>query len=79
MFGPLNRWFRDRCRGHDRVAAGLTTISILLMVLVPLLLLVFEAGREAEIVYHKAVEKSAPDESAKNESASEVVPADVAN
>lgn len=57
MFGPLYRWFRDRCRGHDRVAAALTTGSILLMVLVPLLLLLTEAGFEAEAVYRKAVSR----------------------
>ena len=27
MFGPLYRWFRDRCRGHARIAAVLTTGS----------------------------------------------------
>jgi predicted PurR-regulated permease PerM len=58
MFGPLNRWFRNRCRGHDRVAAALTTASILLMVLVPLLVLLVEAGREAEALYRKAVDNS---------------------
>jgi predicted PurR-regulated permease PerM len=58
MFGPLNRWFRGHCRGHDRVAAGLTTLSILLMVLAPLLLLLAEAGREAESVYRRAMDQS---------------------
>jgi predicted PurR-regulated permease PerM len=57
MFGPLNRWFRGRCRGHDRIAAMLTTGTIMLMVLIPLLLLLFEAGREAEIVYRKATDR----------------------
>ena len=47
MFGPLNNWFRRRCHGHDRLAALLTTGSILLMVLIPLMVLMFEAGREA--------------------------------
>jgi predicted PurR-regulated permease PerM len=55
MFGPLYRWFRDRCRGHARVAAVLTTGSILLMVLIPLLLLLVEAGREARTIYHAAM------------------------
>jgi predicted PurR-regulated permease PerM len=58
MFGPLNRWFRGRCRGHDRIAALLTTAAILLMVLIPLLLLLFEAGREAEVVFRKAMDHS---------------------
>lgn len=55
MFGPLYRWFRDRCRGHARLAAVLTTGSILLMVLIPLLLLLVEAGREARTIYHAAM------------------------
>lgn len=66
MFGPLYRWFRDRCRGYDRIAAMLTTCSILLMVLVPLLLLLIEAGREAESVYRKAVKTSASTETTAN-------------
>lgn len=70
MFGPLYRWFRDRCRGHARIAAVLTTGSILLMVLIPLLLLLVEAGREARIIYHAAManpaltERETPDEEA---------------
>ena len=44
MFGPLYDWFRARCRGHARIAAVLTTGSILLMVLVPLSALLVEAG-----------------------------------
>ncbi|MHB1036867.1 MAG: AI-2E family transporter [Pirellulales bacterium] len=35
-FRPLHLWFVARCRGHDRIAAGLTTTAILLIVLVPL-------------------------------------------
>ena len=58
MFGPLYRWFRDRCGSHDRIAAALTTGSILLMVLIPLLLLLVEAGCEAEAVYQVAVKDS---------------------
>jgi predicted PurR-regulated permease PerM len=66
MFGPLNRWFQRRLTGHPRAAAALTTISILLMVLVPLSLLVIEACYEAEMVYREVVTRSAdvatPDE-----------------
>ncbi|NLE39343.1 MAG: AI-2E family transporter [Pirellulaceae bacterium] len=46
MFRPLHRWFVAHTRGHDRVAAGLTTLAILLIFLVPLLLVFFEAARE---------------------------------
>lgn len=55
MFGPLYRWLKDRCRGHDRIAAVLTTGAILLMVLIPLLLLLIEAGYEARGIYRAAL------------------------
>jgi len=59
MFGPLHRWFRGKCRGHDRIAAMLTTSSILLMVLIPLLLIMVEAAYDAQIIYREAVGGSA--------------------
>ncbi len=59
MFGPLYRWFRVRCGRYERIAAALTTGTILLMVLVPLLLLLVEAGYEAEALYKTAVNESA--------------------
>jgi predicted PurR-regulated permease PerM len=55
MFGPLHRWFTRRCGRHDRIAAVLTTCSILALVLIPLLLLLTEAGREAQSIYHAAM------------------------
>jgi predicted PurR-regulated permease PerM len=55
MFGPLNRWFSRRLGGHERIAALLSTISILLLVLIPLLWLLIEAGYEAQALYHTAV------------------------
>lgn len=36
MFGPLHRWFVGKCRGYDRVAAGLTTATILAIIMIPL-------------------------------------------
>ena len=48
MFGPLHRWFVKKCRGYNQIAAMLTTVSILVLVLVPLLLLLVEAGYEAQ-------------------------------
>jgi predicted PurR-regulated permease PerM len=59
MFGPLCDWFKRRCRGHDRIAALLTTGTILLLVLVPLSLLVVEAAYDAQRVYHAATSKPA--------------------
>ncbi|MBU4271171.1 MAG: AI-2E family transporter [Planctomycetes bacterium] len=67
MFGPLHRWFLGRCGKHERIAALLTTGSILLIVLVPLLLLLAEAGYEAQALYRTAAggnvaaDASAPD------------------
>ncbi|MEN6457342.1 MAG: AI-2E family transporter [Thermoguttaceae bacterium] len=56
IFGPLNRWFRRRLGGHERIAAMASTLGILLLVLVPSLLLALEAGREAQGLYQKTVE-----------------------
>ncbi len=56
MFGPLQDWFSHRCRGRQRIAAILTTATILLMVLIPLLALLIEAGYEAQSIYHVALE-----------------------
>ena len=54
MFGPLHRWFEKKCGRHDRLAALLTTGSILALVLVPLSFLLIEAAGEAQTVYHAA-------------------------
>ena len=37
MFRPLHQWFVGKCQGHVRIAAGLTTLAILVIVLAPLL------------------------------------------
>ncbi|MBN1395512.1 MAG: AI-2E family transporter [Pirellulales bacterium] len=67
MFGPLHRWFRARCGKHERVAALLTTGSILLIVLVPLLLLLVEAGYEAQSLYRTATGGEAAAKSAETD------------
>jgi len=51
MFGPVHRWFKAKCKGHDRVAAGLTTAAILLIVMAPMLLILLEAARESLGLY----------------------------
>ncbi len=61
MFGPLHRWFIVKCKGHDRVAAGLTTGSIVLICLVPLLLIFFQAVVECWGIYQSAATGSAND------------------
>ena len=47
IFGPLHRWLRERFDMPEWVAAGLTTLFVLLIVLVPLALLVVRAGGDA--------------------------------
>jgi len=47
IFRPLHKWFIGRCRGHDRVAAGMTTAAILLIVLLPTALILTRAAAEA--------------------------------
>jgi predicted PurR-regulated permease PerM len=47
IFHPLHKWFIARSAGHHRVAAGLTTAAILLIVLIPTLLILSRAAGEA--------------------------------
>ncbi len=51
MFGPLHRWFKAKCGRHDRLAAGLTTAVILLIVLAPMALILMEAAQESLTLY----------------------------
>jgi predicted PurR-regulated permease PerM len=53
MFQPLHRWFLTRCRQRQRLAAGLTTAAIMLIVLLPLSLLLIQAISESIAVYHR--------------------------
>jgi len=50
MFRPVHRWFVSRCRGRERLAAGLTTLAILAIVMAPLLLVLIQAGFEASSI-----------------------------
>ena len=59
MFGPLHRWFVVKCRGRDRLAAGLTTASILLIFLVPMLFIVLQAVWEGLAIYQRANQQAA--------------------
>ena len=47
IFGPLHRRLRDRLSAPEWVAAALTTLFVLVIVLVPLVLLVARAGGDA--------------------------------
>lgn len=55
VFRPLHRWFVGRCGRYSRIAALLTTLAILLLVLIPLSLLLVEAGYEAQGLYRAAM------------------------
>lgn len=47
IFRPLHLWLVGRSRGHPRVAAGVTTLAILVIVLAPMLTVLIQAGLEA--------------------------------
>ncbi len=47
MFRPVHRWIAGRCRGRERLAAGLTTLAILAIVLMPMLGILAQAAFEA--------------------------------
>jgi predicted PurR-regulated permease PerM len=51
MFGPLHRWFKAKCKGRDRLAAGLTTVSIILILLIPLAAILIPACFEGQAIY----------------------------
>lgn len=48
IFQPLHLWITERCRGYHRVAAGITTAIILLIVLLPMVIVGMRAAREAQ-------------------------------
>lgn len=52
IVGPLHRRLRDRLRIPEWMAAGLTTLFVLLLVLAPVSLLVARAGGEAAKLMH---------------------------
>jgi len=51
MFRPLQQWVLGRCKGHVRIAAGLTTLSILFIALIPLVFILWQATLQAIWVY----------------------------
>ena len=53
MFGPVHHWLLARCKGRHRLAAVLTTGVILLSVLLPLLVILFQAVRDSVVVYRE--------------------------
>jgi predicted PurR-regulated permease PerM len=51
IFGPVYRWFCKECRGHNRLAAGLTTLLILVLILAPTFFLITQAIYEVDNIY----------------------------
>jgi predicted PurR-regulated permease PerM len=47
LFQPLHGWIVRRCHGYDRMAAGVTTIAILLIVLIPTVAVVYLGAHDA--------------------------------
>lgn len=47
IFRPVHRWIVVRARGRERLAAGLTTLAILAIVMAPLILVLIQAAVEA--------------------------------
>jgi len=60
IFGPVHQWMLLKCKGRDRVAAGLTTGAILLILVVPMLLILLPAGIQAHKIYRMAAGESHP-------------------
>lgn len=46
LFRPLHHWIQEKCGGRAHLAAGLTTLAIVLIVLIPLLLVLTRAVAE---------------------------------
>lgn len=55
IFQPVHQWFRANFNGHDRLAAICTTTAIILIVLLPLLLIGFNATTEGIRLYRNTI------------------------
>jgi predicted PurR-regulated permease PerM len=51
MFRPLNHWLVRWCKGHVRIAAGLTTLFILFIALIPMGFMLWQATSQAMTFY----------------------------
>ncbi len=60
LFQPLHREMVRLFHGHDRIAAGVTTTLILVIVLAPLAFTVFKAATEATAIASSSREKHLP-------------------
>ncbi|WP_182868024.1 AI-2E family transporter [Rhodopirellula sp. JC639] len=46
LFAPLHQWLTDRTAGHDRIAAGLTTVLVIVAVMLPIGVTLMMAGTQ---------------------------------
>ena len=60
IFQPLYAWIARKCGGRRRLASGLTTLGIVLMVLIPILSVIVRAGVEGVAIYERTQTSSAP-------------------
>jgi predicted PurR-regulated permease PerM len=47
LFRPMHQWILSKCQGYERIAAGVTTVAILLIVLLPTAGIVYKASSDA--------------------------------
>jgi predicted PurR-regulated permease PerM len=59
MFGPLHRWYQARLKSYDRLAALLTTCTILLAFFGPASFILLRAAQEGGNLYRKVVHQKA--------------------
>jgi predicted PurR-regulated permease PerM len=55
IFGPVHRWFKARLKNHDRLAALLTTLTILLSFFLPASFILLRAAEEGGNLLRRAV------------------------
>ncbi len=55
IFGPVHRWLKTQCRNHDRLAALLTTGTILLAFFLPASFILMRAAQEGGNLYRQVV------------------------
>ncbi|HZZ30315.1 MAG TPA: AI-2E family transporter [Pirellulales bacterium] len=47
LFQPLHNWVLAKCRGYNRLGSTLTTLAILLIVLIPTVIVVYQGAHDA--------------------------------
>src|SRR5215467_2861513 len=52
LFQPVHQWMVQRCRGSGRIAATFTTVLVMVIVLVPTVLVVYQGAHDAVGMVH---------------------------